>query len=611
MLSIIIPTHNRLGMLKELLASIKEQTYKDIEVIIVADACSDGTNEFLKQESFPDNWRYFINDISLNAGGSRRRGLFESIGDLVTFVDDDDYLTDDYFYARAVEFFRKYPNLSIVAANSLDKYETNGVFEIKQINISGYIDNQKYLAGFHYKWSKPAPSFAVFRKSKLIDAGIETMNMVNDSPLYLRALLVGDIYIESDYVGVYRIHERNISKNIGAGFIIENLKEKENIYKELKKREIEFNLSYWWYEMVKITVDYFINSNPSTKEKQKVLKWCKEHHHKSIFLIVYIHLCYNIFILHKIKMFKNKMKTLMQRLCNKVKNIKSNIVNTITFILIKKNDILVINAWMNLYGKKLDHQNFGDDLNYYLLKELTGKRIVNSKNMYVPNLVNYCCIGSIIDSLANHYSFIWGSGVISKTAIMKNTPKKVYAVRGALSREYLLDHGIECPPVYGDPALLLPLVYQPQKSQKKHIIGIIPHVADLSNDKVYNLLQQSKDLKLIKLCGYKSWKNIIDEINQCDFIISSSLHGIIVSDAYNIPNLWVEFSNNVVGNGFKFYDYYSSVRTEIPKAVRITEKTTIEELLAYKKQWTSINIDLKKLLLSCPFSIKSQYLKNI
>lgn len=78
-----------------------------------------------------------------------------------------------------------------------------------------------------------------------------------------------------------------------------------------------------------------------------------------------------------------------------------------------------------------------------------------------------------------------------------------------------------------------------------------------------------------------------------------------------VINTTFEFSNNVVGNGFKFYDYYSSVRTEIPKAVRITEKTTIEELLAYKKQWTSINIDLKKLLLSCPFSIKSQYLKNI
>ncbi len=94
MLSIIITTHNRLNMLQELLLSIKRQNYKDIEVIIVADACSDGTNEFLKHESFPINWRYLINDISLNAGGSRRRGFLDSKGDFVTFVDDDDYLID-------------------------------------------------------------------------------------------------------------------------------------------------------------------------------------------------------------------------------------------------------------------------------------------------------------------------------------------------------------------------------------------------------------------------------------------------------------------------------------------------------------------------------------
>lgn len=288
MLSIIIPTHNRLGMLQELLLSIKQQNYEDLEVIIIADDCSDGTNEFLRHESFPTNWKYLINDISLNAGGSRRRGFLESTGDFVTFVDDDDYLIDKDFYVRTINIFEKYSNLSVVAANSLDKYEDTGSFEKKQVNICGYINNQKYLSGFQFKWSKPCPSFAVFRRSKLLDAGIETMYMVNDCPLYLRALLVGDIYIESTPVGVYRIHDRNISKSIGADFIIENLKEKEFVYDELKKRRFSFNLSFWWYKMVSLTVDYFISSNPSDSEKKKVLSWCINHAHSSIRVLLYL-----------------------------------------------------------------------------------------------------------------------------------------------------------------------------------------------------------------------------------------------------------------------------------------------------------------------------------
>ncbi len=288
MLSIIIPTHNRLDMLQELLTSIKQQNYRDFEVIIIADACSDGTNEFLRHELFPINWKYFINDRSLNAGGCRHKGFLESKGELVTFIDDDDYLIDKDFYVRAVDLFQKHPDLSVIAANSLNKYEDNGTFEKNNVNISGYIDNKKYLSGFQFKWSKPAPSFAIFSRSKLLEAGVETMNMVNDCPLYLRALLVGDIYIESEPVGVYRIHDRNISKSIGADFIIENLKEKEYIYQELKKHKVNFGLSFWWYQMVRITIDYFIGSNPSNDEKRKVIRWSVRHTHKAIKLILYL-----------------------------------------------------------------------------------------------------------------------------------------------------------------------------------------------------------------------------------------------------------------------------------------------------------------------------------
>lgn len=307
MLSIIIPTFNRLQMLQELLKSIECQSFKDIEVIIVADACSDGTNEFLQQNQFPKSWKYVINGTSLNAGRSRKRGFIESKGEFVTFVDDDDYLTDINFYLDAMKLFIDYPLLSIVAANSITKYEDTGAFEKIEVNKFGYINNFEYLAGFQYKWYKPCPSFAIFRRSSLISADIDHMDMVNDCPLYLRALLAGDIYIMKEPVGVYRIHSRNISKNISADFIIENMEEKNYVYQKLKCYNPSFGLSHWWYRMLRLTFDYFACSKPSKPERLKVIKWCKCHCNHSMHAFVYFYF-YNY--MPYISIWRDRLKTL-------------------------------------------------------------------------------------------------------------------------------------------------------------------------------------------------------------------------------------------------------------------------------------------------------------
>ncbi len=311
---------------------------------------------------------------------------------------------------------------------------------------------------------------------------------------------------------------------------------------------------------------------------------------------------------------KNKrgMDIILEKITGKILHIIGSLFNTIVFLFTNKKRVLVVNGWMELYGEKPLHQNLGDELNYYLLKELSNQKIVNYKNLYIK-CVNYCCIGSIIDTLAENNTIIWGAGLITDKDTLNNVPLKICAVRGALTRNKLLEEGVQCPEVYGDPALLLPLIYDGHSVSKnkrvKKIVGLIPHIVDLNNVNVRRFIN-NEGVKIIRLCGYKHWHDIIDEINQCDFIISSSLHGVIISDAYNIPNVWVEFSNNVVGNGFKFRDYYSSVRKNIPEPVKILNSTSLEELLEYEKCWEPINIDLNKLLQACPFEIKEKFINK-
>lgn len=74
----------------------------------------------------------------------------------------------------------------------------------------------------------------------------------------------------------------------------------------------------------------------------------------------------------------------------------------------------------------------------------------------------------------------------------------------------------------------------------------------------------------IDIQNYPTWHNFIDQILSCEMILSSSLHGIIVADAYGVPNLWCKFTDyEAPGKGFKFKDYYLSVGKSIKNPVHI------------------------------------------
>lgn len=110
-------------------------------------------------------------------------------------------------------------------------------------------------------------------------------------------------------------------------------------------------------------------------------------------------------------------------------------------------------------------------------------------------------------------------------------------------------------------------------------MGIIPHYIDIDNPVLAQFLNAHKeDVLLIDLVHYDKWTDIPDQIVSCDCILSSSLHGLIVSDSYNIPNVWIGLSNELTGGDFKFYDYFSSVQRSETKKL-IASLGDLEDLL--------------------------------
>jgi len=143
---------------------------------------------------------------------------------------------------------------------------------------------------------------------------------------------------------------------------------------------------------------------------------------------------------------------------------------------------------------------------------------------------------------------VWGSGVNGKVVEAEHrfTQLDVRAVRGPLSREFLLARGITVPEIYGDPALLLPTLFPGRFNPS----GSISHVV------VPNLY----DLKFVRerrvpnvVSPLDSWNLCVARILEARLVIASSLHGIVIAEAFGIPARYVRFSD--IEKPFKYDDY--------------------------------------------------------
>lgn len=244
--------------------------------------------------------------------------------------------------------------------------------------------------------------------------------------------------------------------------------------------------------------------------------------------------------------------------------------------------------------------NWGDDMSLQLCMLINPNRkyIINRYTWNLFRHEDVLSIGSIITWMTTQNSIIWGSGIVYPDRELSAKPKRVLAVRGPLSRQYLLNRGIECPEIYGDPALLFPRYYNPN-SKKTYRLGIIPHFRDKKNKLVERFAQETS-IKIIDVENIHPWHQFIDDICSCDYIASSSLHGIIISDAYGIPNIWVEFSGGE-SKRFAFQDYYQSVGRsgQVPLIIQ-DNKTSIEEIID-SIEWEPIKINTDNLISVCPF----------
>ncbi len=244
----------------------------------------------------------------------------------------------------------------------------------------------------------------------------------------------------------------------------------------------------------------------------------------------------------------------------------------------------ILNNQIYAYWYK-DVKNFGDLITPCILKHY-GFTPIHAQ----PLNSEIVSTGSILESIPEDYSgYIVGSGLTFDAARSFNKAK-ILAVRGNLTRLR-----INAPEntVLGDPGLLASMLMK-KRASKKYTLGLVIHFLDKANPKILNIEKKyANDILIIDVM--KTPLHVFKEIDKCEFIISSSLHGIITSDSLGIPNAWMLLSEKVPGKGFKFTDYNSALGTEnLP--VNITGNEKLSDLIKKTRKPSTLTNEVKEKL---------------
>ena len=212
LVSVIIPTYNRSKYIADAIQSVLNQTYKDIELIVIDDGSTDNTKNVLQLYIEKKVVKYIYQK---NAGpaAARNRGIKASRGELIAFLDSDDlWLTDKL--EKQVAIMKKHHKAGLVYTNS--KYvDANGVRILYRFPTSLELPCGKIFKEIILGEAPLGTSSILVRKECFEEVGLyrEDLFWGEDREMHARISMKYDILGINEILCIVRRHSENISNN--------------------------------------------------------------------------------------------------------------------------------------------------------------------------------------------------------------------------------------------------------------------------------------------------------------------------------------------------------------------------------------------------------------
>ncbi|MFC7062967.1 glycosyltransferase family 2 protein [Halobacillus seohaensis] len=276
LISVIIPTRNRLNLLKVAVTSVLNQTHENLELFIIDEASNDGTADYLQSIKDP-RVNVIVHEQPKGGNVARNNGFMQSKGKYIAFLDDD-----DIWAKRKLEIQCKMMNqnssIGIVSCNNFYLDDNDDLVGYKNRGNDELYESQQALEMMLLGNFIGGASFPLIRRSYLEKVGgfQEDLKSAQETNLFLRIInCETDVFICKEPLLLYRIHSNNrISDSYGPklegirqlhSYIEQNLFSEVNEQMKSKVKEIHLQ---------KIAGVYIQNKNYKgyLKEKKEFIK---------------------------------------------------------------------------------------------------------------------------------------------------------------------------------------------------------------------------------------------------------------------------------------------------------------------------------------------------
>ncbi len=190
-LSVIVPVYNTYPYLRQCLESIINQTYKNLEIIVVNDASPYIEDDEICKEyaSIDERIIYIKHEENKRQGGARNTGIKVATGKYITFIDSDDFLIKENIYELVVNTFKNNKKLDVVGFNVNYYYDETNMYE-----AMSYVDVNKI-------YKKPK-LLKITNMSDIIWHKVFILNSIKDNNIYFKENF---LYEDTDFMIKYII----------------------------------------------------------------------------------------------------------------------------------------------------------------------------------------------------------------------------------------------------------------------------------------------------------------------------------------------------------------------------------------------------------------------